>query len=106
MHTGCTPDAHAMHTGCTTDAQPMAGYKHSFRPLVLGLTKDHESVRSSQLVMDALDSVCMKYFGVTCPFAHFVTDRSDGLYKGTMRRDTQYSTCWPHIACELACRSR
>ena len=66
----------------------------------MAMTREHESDLSSRMVADGLDTVCLKYFSQLFPMAFIVSDASDGIYNGTMRRGSSFATCYPHIVCE------
>ena len=70
-------------------------YRHSFRPILYVLSKDHESISSVRFGMMAMQCVSMQYAGTRlCPAIN-ISDFSDGLRVGM-----QYIE-WDHLLPEV-----
>ena len=83
--------------GCTCIAQ---SYGHTFYPLVVLFSKQHETTESVTMAMNALDQVCMDFFGSSMKHKAFCIDHTDGLLNGMRaeRPDLPVGNCWAHIA--------
>ena len=71
----------------------------SFVPLVYLLCKQHESVGACTMLMKALDSTTLKYYGVKLEPGAVLADHCEGIRQGYLAvwPDSFFGQCWPHI---------
>jgi hypothetical protein len=72
---------------------------HRFVPLMYLFCQEHESNGACLMVADALNIVCLKYYGTKlCP-GGTCADHSDGFKYGftTAFPQAPFGQCWPHI---------
>ena len=72
---------------------------NQFVPLVYLMCKQHESEGAGRLLLDALNKVCVKYFGKKLEPGATMSDHAAGLKKAfvTVFPDVYHGQCWPHI---------
>ena len=69
-------------------------------PLIYLVCKQHESTGAALMVMDALNAVSEKYFGVKLEPGGACADHCDAFRNAyeTTWPGVAFGTCWPHIA--------
>ena len=72
----------------------------TFVPLIYLVCKQHESTGAALMVMDALNAVSEKYFGVKLEPGGACADHCDAFRNAyeTTWPGVAFGTCWPHIA--------
>jgi len=72
---------------------------HQFAPLMYLFCKEHESAGCCMMVVDALNVVCLKYFGAELVPGGTCSDHSDGFKLAFTKAFPRapFGQCWPHI---------
>ena len=78
-----------------------ASASHTFLPLICSIGRDGESEEHMQMVGDALDVICMRFWGQVSPFAILIADHSAGIKNGIKRRSMKFGNCYAHIMFKL-----
>ena len=74
---------------------------HTFLPLICSIGRDGESEEHMRMVGDALDAICIRFWGEVSPFAILIADHSVGIKNGIKRRDMRFGNCYAHIIFKL-----
>ena len=71
-----------------------------FVPLVYLMCKQHESDGACRMLLDGLNSTCIKYFGKKLEPGATMSDHSAGFRNAYEHAfpGVQFGQCWPHIA--------